>query len=59
MTTLYTPAGEYYGSDTLEGFAKDAELLGKFVKALNTTMSSTGCVSKTISTYSILKMKTA
>ena len=31
LPVLYTPTGEYYGSDTLEGFASDAELLGQFV----------------------------
>ena len=31
LTVLHTPAGDYYGNDTLEGFAKDAELLGSFV----------------------------
>ena len=31
LTMLDTPAGQYHGSDTLEGFAKDAELLGCFV----------------------------
>ena len=29
LSELHTPAGIYYGSDTLEGFARDAELLGK------------------------------
>ena len=29
ITTLYTPLGAYYGKDTLEGFAADAEFLGK------------------------------
>ena len=32
LTALYTPAGVYYGEDTLEGFTKDAEMLGKFVE---------------------------
>ena len=31
LTTLNTPAGTYYGKDTLEGFAVDAEILGQFV----------------------------
>jgi hypothetical protein len=31
LPALHTPAGEYFGTDTLEGFASDAELLGKFV----------------------------
>ena len=31
LTALYTAEGQYYGTDTLEGFASDAELLGKFV----------------------------
>ena len=31
LTTLNTPAGTYHGTDILEGFAKDAELLGEFV----------------------------
>ena len=31
LTALNTPAGVYHGRDTLEGFARDAELLGKFV----------------------------
>ena len=31
VTVLNTPAGTYYGTDTLEGFAADAEILGKFV----------------------------
>ena len=31
LTTLNTPAGSYYGSDTLEGFAVDAEILGQYV----------------------------
>ena len=31
LTKLETPQATYYGTDTLEGFASDAELLGKFV----------------------------
>ena len=31
LSELQTAAGTYYGSDTLEGFAKDAELLGEYV----------------------------
>ena len=31
LTVLHTPAGSYYGTDTLEGFASDAEILGCFV----------------------------
>ena len=31
LPTLNTPAGQYHGTDTLEGFARDAELLGRFV----------------------------
>ena len=31
VTALNTPAGTFYGSDTLEGFAVDAEILGKFI----------------------------
>ena len=31
LTVLNTPTGTYYGSDTLEGFASDAEALGQFV----------------------------
>ena len=31
LQELHTPAGVYYGQDTLEGFAKDAELLAEFV----------------------------
>ena len=31
ITSLSTSAGDYHGSDTLEGFAKDAEILGRFV----------------------------
>ena len=31
ITTLHTSAGDYHGKDILEGFAKDAEILGKFV----------------------------
>ena len=31
LAVLQTPAGKYFGSDTLEGFASDAELLGKFI----------------------------
>ena len=31
LQKLHTPAGVYYGQDTLEGFAKDAELLAEFV----------------------------
>ena len=31
LTTLNTPDGAYYGTDILEGFARDAELLGKFI----------------------------
>ena len=31
LVELHTPAGVYYGGDTLEGFAKDAELLGESV----------------------------
>ena len=29
LAELHTPAGVYYGGDTLEGFAKDAEILGQ------------------------------
>ena len=28
---LYTPVGEYFGKDILEGFASDAEYLGRHV----------------------------
>ena len=28
-STLHTPVGTYYGEDVLEGFAADAEFLGK------------------------------
>ena len=31
LSELQTAAGTYYGSDTLEGFARDAELLGEYV----------------------------
>ena len=31
ITSLHTPLGEYHGKDTLEGFAGDAELLGRNV----------------------------
>ena len=31
LTALHTPAGDYFGKDTLEGFAGDAELLGRAV----------------------------
>ena len=31
LSALHTPTGDYYGSDTLEGFASDAEHLGKSV----------------------------
>ena len=31
LTKLETPKATYYGTDTLEGFASDAELLGQFV----------------------------
>ena len=31
ITSLHTSAGVYHGGDTLEGFAKDAEILGRFV----------------------------
>ena len=31
LAELHTPAGVYYGQDTLEGFARDAELLATFV----------------------------
>ena len=31
LNTLHTPAGEYHGNDILEGFANDAEQLGRFV----------------------------
>ena len=31
LTALHTPAGDYYGRDTLEGFSRDAQLLGSHV----------------------------
>ena len=31
LTLLQTPVGDFHGKDVLEGFATDAELLGKFV----------------------------
>ena len=31
LSELHTQAGVYYGSDTLEGFAREAEILGSFV----------------------------
>ena len=35
ITCLYTSAGVYYGADILEGFANDAETLGRFVGESN------------------------
>ena len=32
LTVLHTPSGDYFGNDILEGFANDAELLGKSVE---------------------------
>ena len=32
LSELHTQAGVYYGSDTLEGFAREAEILGSFVE---------------------------
>ena len=31
LSELQTAAGTYYGGDTLEGFARDAEILGEYV----------------------------
>ena len=31
LSALHTPAGDYFGNDILEGFARDAEILGEFV----------------------------
>ena len=31
LTALYTPAGKCFGNNILEGFARDAELLGSFI----------------------------
>ena len=31
LTALHTPAGDSYGKDTLERFARDAKLLGSYV----------------------------
>ena len=35
LQMLHTPAGTFYGKDTLEGFARDAEILAEKVSDSN------------------------
>ena len=60
LTALYTPAGKYFGNDILEGFARDAELLGHFIgESPKYDNEFYRQVSRTISSYLISRVRTA